>query len=67
MHTTGVEGFNLKSPLERSFGWSNGWLSHRSIDVVKIETDERITGWGVGHAAALSLPPETRSLMPRSG
>ena len=49
MRITGVEGFNLKSPLERSFGWSNGWLSHRSIDIVKIETDEGITGWGEGY------------------
>lgn len=49
MRITGLEGFNLKSPLERSFGWSNGWLSHRSIDVVKIETDEGITGWGEGY------------------
>ena len=49
MRITGVEGFNLKSTLERSFGWSNGWLSHRSIDVLKIETDEGITGWGEGY------------------
>lgn len=52
MRITNIEGFNLKSPLERAFGWSNGWLDARVVDVVKIETDEGITGWGEGYVGA---------------
>lgn len=50
MRITNIEAYNLKSKLERPFGWSNGWIDFRSIDVVKIETDEGITGWGEGYA-----------------
>ncbi len=49
MRITNIEGFNLSSPLERPFGWSNGWVSERTIDILKIETDEGITGWGEGY------------------
>ena len=49
MRITNIEGFNLSSPLERPFGWSNGWISARVVDLIKIETDEGITGWGEGY------------------
>ena len=52
MRITNIEGFNLSSPLERPFGWSNGWISARTVDVLKIETDEGITGWGEGYVGA---------------
>ncbi len=52
MRITNVEGFNLSSPLERPFGWSNGWISERSVDALKIETDEGVTGWGEGYVGA---------------
>ncbi|MXY46100.1 MAG: mandelate racemase/muconate lactonizing enzyme family protein [Chloroflexi bacterium] len=52
MRITSIEGFNLSSPLERPFGWSNGWIPARVVDLVKIETDEGITGWGEGYVGA---------------
>ena len=52
MRITNIEGFNLSSPLERSFGWSNGWISARVVGLLKIETDEGITGWGEGYVGA---------------
>ena len=52
MRITNIEAFNLSSPLERPFGWSNGWISARVVDLIKIETDEGITGWGEGYTGA---------------
>ena len=52
MRITNIEGFNLSSPLERPFGWSNGWIPARVVDLLKIETDEGITGWGEGYVGA---------------
>ena len=48
MRITNIETYTLKSPLERPFGWSQGWIDHRIVGLVKIETDEGITGWGEG-------------------
>ena len=45
---TDVKTYNLNSPLETSFGWSQAWTSNRSVGIVKISTDEGITGWGEG-------------------
>ena len=52
MLITNIEGFNLSSSLERPFGWSNGWISARAVGLLKIETDEGITGWGEGYVGA---------------
>ena len=52
MRITNIEGFNLSAPLERPFGWSNGWISSRRVDALKIETDEGVTGWGEGYVGA---------------
>ena len=52
MLITNIEGFNLSSSLERPFGWSNGWISARVVGLLKIETDEGITGWGEGYVGA---------------
>ena len=48
MQITGIETFQLSSPLERPFGWSQNWISHRSVNLVKVSTDEGIVGWGEG-------------------
>ena len=48
MKITGIETFHLSSPLERPFGWSQGWIDHRSVNLVKVSTDEGIVGWGEG-------------------
>ncbi len=51
MKITGIETFHLSSPLERPFGWSQGWIDHRSVNLVKVSTDEGIVGWGEGAGA----------------
>ena len=48
MKITAIDTYQLVSPLERPFGWSQGWIDHRSANVVKISTDAGITGWGEG-------------------
>ena len=52
MRITNIEGFNLSAPLERPFGWSNGWITSRRVDALKIETDEGVVGWGEGYVGA---------------
>ena len=51
MKITGIETFQLSSPLERPFGWSQNWIDHRSVSLVKVSTDEGIVGWGEGAGA----------------
>jgi len=48
MKITAIDTYELVSPLERPFGWSQGWIDHRSANVVRISTDAGITGWGEG-------------------
>ena len=48
MKITHIETFQLSSPLERPFGWSQNWIDRRSVNLVKVSTDEGIVGWGEG-------------------
>ena len=48
MKITGIETYSLSSPLERPFGWSQGWIDRRTVGIVKVSTDEGIVGWGEG-------------------
>jgi D-galactarolactone cycloisomerase len=48
MRITSIETFNLRAPLERPFGWSQGWIDHRTVGIVKLGTDEGVVGWGEG-------------------
>ena len=48
MKISGIETFQLTSPLKRPFGWSQNWIGHRSVNLVKVSTDEGIVGWGEG-------------------
>lgn len=48
MRIADIETFVLRAPLERPFGWSQGWISHRSVEVVKVTTDDGVVGWGEG-------------------
>lgn len=48
MRIVAVETYILQSPLERPFGWSQGWIESRTTGLVKIITDEGIVGWGEG-------------------
>ncbi len=48
MQITSIETYQLQCPLERPFGWSQGWTESRSTALVKIVTDAGIVGWGEG-------------------
>ena len=48
MRIARVETYTLCSLLVRPFGWSQGWIDHRTVGLVKITTDEGIVGWGEG-------------------
>ena len=53
MKIAAIETFDLTCPLERPFGWSQGWLDQRSTTLVKVSTDDGLVGWGEGAAASL--------------
>ena len=53
MKIAAIESFDLTCPLERPFGWSQGWLNQRSTTLVKVTTDDGLVGWGEGAAADL--------------
>jgi D-galactarolactone cycloisomerase len=46
MRITGIDTYVLECPLERPFGWSQGWISKRETLVVKVTTDAGVAGWG---------------------
>jgi len=48
MRITSIESFLLESPIDISFGWSQGWTHRRFSGLVKITTDDGIVGWGEG-------------------
>ena len=43
-----IKTYNLASDLEIPFGWSQGWIDRRSVGILRIDTDEGLTGWGEG-------------------
>ncbi len=52
MRITTIETYDLKSPLARPFGWSQGWIGERSTGIVKVSTDAGLSGWGEGAGGA---------------
>ena len=46
MKISAIETFQLSSDLDIPFGWSQDWIEHRSVGIVKITTDEGLVGWG---------------------
>ena len=48
-----IETFDLTAPLDRSFGWSQGWIDRRGTTLVKITTDDGLVGWGEGAESGL--------------
>lgn len=57
MIITAVDVYILKTPLEEPFAFSQGWVHQRSATLVRIVTDEGITGWGEAFCQGLE-PPE---------
>ncbi len=54
MKIAAIETYTLRSPLERPFGWSQGWIDQRTVGVVKVTTDDGTVGWGEGAGGAAS-------------
>ena len=50
LRITSVRAWPLHAAIDKRFGWSLGWTSHRRANLVEIRTDEGITGWGEGSA-----------------
>ncbi|MYA62729.1 MAG: mandelate racemase/muconate lactonizing enzyme family protein [Dehalococcoidia bacterium] len=58
MKIAGIETFQLSAPLDRPFGWSQGWIGHRSVGLVKVTTDDGVVGWGEGCGGAAAAVVE---------
>ena len=52
MKISKIETFDLECPLERSFGWSQGWVDKRNTGIVRLTTDSGLVGWGEGSVGA---------------
>lgn len=48
MRITNIDTYQLSTPIEPGFGWSQGWNTERRIGLVKITTDDGLVGWGEG-------------------
>ena len=48
-----IETFDLTCPLNRPFGWSQGWIDQRGTTLVKITTDNGLAGWGEGAESSI--------------
>ncbi len=52
-----IETYVLKSPLQKPFAYSQGWVTGRSTTLVRVLTDDGIEGWGETFSVGLQ-PPE---------
>ncbi len=57
MKINSVDVYVLKTPLEEPFAFSQGWVRQRSATLVRIQTDNGLSGWGEAFAQGLE-PPE---------
>ncbi len=46
MKITDITSHPLRCKIDQSFAYSQKWLEHRSALLVKVETDEGVSGWG---------------------
>ena len=53
MKITSLSIFVLECPLPRPFGWSQGWINSRTTTLVRVDTDEGVSGWGEGASPAV--------------
>ena len=54
MRIRSLTTFDLACRLEEPFGWSQAWTSTRAVQLVRIDTDAGISGWGESSAPAVS-------------
>ena len=64
MKITSVDVYVLKTPLDEPFAFSQGWVHQRSATLVRIQTDNGLSGWGEAFAQGLE-PPEISSAVIR--
>ncbi len=57
MKVIAVDVFVLKTPLDQPFAFSQGWVHQRAATLVRVQTDNGLTGWGEAFAQGLE-PPE---------
>ncbi|MBX2879268.1 MAG: mandelate racemase/muconate lactonizing enzyme family protein [Granulosicoccus sp.] len=57
MKISAIDVFVLKTPLEEPFAFSQGWVTQRAATLVRVSTDNGLTGWGEAFAQGLE-PPE---------
>lgn len=57
MKIAALDVFVLKTPLDQPFAFSQGWVHQRSATLVRIRTDNGLTGWGEAFTQGLE-PPE---------
>lgn len=57
MKISSIDIFVLKTPLAEPFAFSQGWVHQRSATLVRVTTDNGLSGWGEAFAQGLE-PPE---------
>lgn len=57
MKISALDIFVLKTPLDQPFAFSQGWVHQRSATLVRISTDNGLSGWGEAFTQGLE-PPE---------
>lgn len=45
----------LEAPIRERFGWSLNWTQTRTVQLVEVETDDGLVGWGEGSAQRAGL------------
>jgi D-galactarolactone cycloisomerase len=45
----------LSAPITERFGWSLNWAHSRQVQIVEVETEEGLKGWGEGSAGGAEL------------
>ena len=56
MKISQVDVYVLKTLLDKPFAFSQGWVTHRSATLVRIQTDNGLEGWGEAFAQGLEAP-----------
>ncbi len=56
MKISAVDVFILQTPLEQPFAFSQGWVHKRSATLVRVSTDNGLTGWGEAFTQGLEPP-----------
>lgn len=46
MRIEAITTFDLRSSIPEAFGWSQAWTAERALQLVRIDTDAGIRGWG---------------------